>query len=50
MNLINLSCVVLYCTVLHCTAQHAFDNVDHPIMLQVLHDRFCVKNTALKWF
>ena len=28
----------------------AFDTVDHPIMLQVLHDRFCVKDTALKWF
>ena len=27
-----------------------FDTVDHPIMLQVLHDRFCVKDTALKWF
>ena len=24
--------------------------VDHPIMLQVLHDRFCVKDMALKWF
>ena len=28
----------------------AFDIVDHPIMLQVLHDRFCVEDTALKWF
>ena len=28
----------------------AFDTVDHPIMLQVLHDRFCVKEMALKWF
>ena len=27
----------------------AFDTVDHPIMLQVLHDGFCVKDTALKW-
>ena len=27
----------------------AFDTVDHPIMLLVLHDRFCVKDTALKW-
>ena len=24
--------------------------LDHPIMLQVLHDRFCVKEMALKWF
>ena len=28
----------------------AFDTVDHPIMLQVLHDRFCVEDAALKWF
>ena len=28
----------------------AFDTVDHPIMLQVLQDRFCVEDAALKWF
>ena len=28
----------------------AFDTVDHPIMLQVLHDRFCVEDATLKWF
>ena len=28
----------------------AFYTVDHPIMLQVLHDRFCVEDMALKWF
>ena len=28
----------------------AFDTVDHPIMLQVLHDGFSVKDKALKWF
>ena len=28
----------------------AFDTVDHPVLLQVLRDRFCVRGGALGWF